>query len=169
MESFKNGQEGGATIIADQGVFKSDIYNSSFQDRVTMNIDASPDKSYTVRDGRFTLNFKRNEMGDITLKTNMPIFNVENFVNNPTDYSNNFDMSQDVDPRFIKGVGDKSTDQMAKQFLEVHVPRIESINNAQARLALQLMGQANEDGSRKYTNEQIINEVNRQTAIMYGN
>ena len=166
------GGVGGVTVMAIQGIFQSDMYNNNFQDKVTAILDASKDKTYTVKSNGSTLTWKKNEAGAIEAKTNVPELNIRNYVGVATQTLPNdtsiFDYSGDLDKRIIH-IGDKSTDEITLNFIKIQAPKIQSVNQAQMKYINQLVQVKNSDGSQMYTNEQIIQAVEDATKNSYGN
>jgi hypothetical protein len=148
------------------------MYNNNFQDKVTAILDASKDKTYTIKSNGATLTWKKNEAGAIEAKTNVPQLNVRNYVGVATytlpEDTTIFDYSADLDKRIIH-TGDKSTDEITLNFIKTHAPKIQAVNQQQMKYANQLLLVKNSDGSQKYTNEQIIKAVEDATKNMYGN
>jgi hypothetical protein len=172
MQDPSMGGAGGVTVMAKQGVFKSDMYNNNFQDKVTAILDASKDKTYTIKSDGATLTWRKNEAGAIEAKTNVPLLNVRNYVGVITQTIPKetpiMDFSADLDKRIIH-TGDKSTDEITLNFIKTQAPKIQAVNQQQMKYVNQLLQVYNSDGSRKYTNEQIIKAVEDATKNMYGN
>jgi len=80
-------------------------------------------------------------------------------------------MTQDLGSYGLyKDVGEKSTDEMSRQFIQEHVPRIQMGNNKMIQYVTQLRLMTNSDGTPKYTNEQIVSLADAQTKnFYYGN
>lgn len=162
------GGVGGVTIMAKQGVFQSDMYHNNFQDKVSAILKASPNKTYVVQSGQSSITWKENAAGVIEAQSNFPVLNIRNYVSNRTLGTSLpvAAMVGDSDKRIIQ-TGDKSTDEITLQFIKVQAPMIERANTAQLNYVNQLLTMTNEDGSRKYTNEQIIKAA--ENTNFYGN
>lgn len=168
VEQAQRIKNNGIHIIADRGTFKSDLMNTLMKDKVTMILDNSPTGEYTTKVGNNELHFKRNPSGEITTDINLAVYDYRRQLLGD---GRTTSMTQDLGSYGLyKDVGEKSTDEMSRQFIQEHVPRIQMGNNKMIRYVSQLRLMTNSDGTPKYTNEQIVSLADAQTKnFYYGN
>ena len=156
----------GYSIIADRGTFKSDLMSNLMKDTVTVIIDSSPDKKFTQKVGNNEITFYRNESGEINSTVNIATFDVNRFLNGD---GKAISMTQDLGSiGLYKDVGEKSTDAMLDQFIDEQVPIIQAGNTRAMNLTNELLQAKNDDGSRKYTDQEIIYIIQSQNFYQYG-
>jgi len=154
----------GYSIIADRGTFKSDLMTNLMKDTVTVIVDTSPDKKFTQKVGSNEITFKRNPSNEIVSEVNLAVFDARRMLLGD---GKTISMTQDLGSYGLyKDVGEKSTDAMYDLFIDEQVPTIQEGNRRAIKRTYDLLKETNKDGSRKYTDQEIVNII--ENSSFYG-